>query len=126
MIDTIDIKITKSNNSRLSELDYENIAFGKIYSDHMFTADYKDGVWSNFEISPYDNLNISPATSAIHYGQSIFEGMKAYKNTAGKINIFRPLENAKRLNLSANRMCMPEIPTEIFMEGWDLWIQKYT
>lgn len=117
MTETIDIKITKIRESRISELDYNNIAFGKIYSDHMFVADYKEGNWTNFEIKPYAPLALSPANSAIHYGQSIFEGMKAYKNNEGNTSVFRPLENAKRLNESAKRMCMPELPTEIFMEA---------
>ena len=117
MISTIDIKVNKVTNSRINELDYNNIPFGKIYSDHMFVADYIDGEWKNFEIRPYENLSLSPATSALHYGQSIFEGMKAHKWSDGTINIFRATENAKRLNVSAKRMCMPEIPEEIFMEG---------
>ena len=117
MTTTIDIKITKTSNSRINELDYNNVPFGKIYSDHMFIADYEDGEWKNFEIKPYGDLSLSPATSAIHYGQSIFEGMKAHKWEDGTINVFRASENAKRLNASANRMCMPELPEEIFLEA---------
>jgi len=117
MTSTIDIKITKTTNSKINELDYNNVPFGKIYSDHMFIADYEDGEWKNFEIKPYGDLALSPATSAIHYGQSIFEGMKAHKWEDGSINIFRASENAKRLNTSAKRMCMPELPEEIFLEA---------
>ncbi len=117
MIDTFDIKITQTSQSRLSELDYENIEFGKLYSDHMFTADYRDGEWTDLQITPYKDLSLSPATSAIHYGQSIFEGMKAHRNPEGRINVFRPMENAKRLNESAKRMCMPEFPTDLFMDA---------
>ena len=117
MTSAIDIKITKTPNSRINELDYNDIPFGKIYSDHMFVADYINGEWTNLEIMPYGNLSLSPATSAIHYGQSIFEGMKAHKWDDGTINVFRATENAKRLNVSAKRMCMPEIPESLFLEA---------
>lgn len=117
MIETCFINITKTTESRISELDYDNIEFGKIFADHMFSVDYKDGQWQTPEILPYGNLSLSPATSALHYGQALFEGMKAYKNAAGEVSLFRPLDNARRLNLSAERMCMPTIPEEIFMQG---------
>src|SRR5690606_37831799 len=80
-------------------------------------ADYKDGKWSDFKIVPYGKIEVSPACAALHYGQAIFEGMKAYKNDKKEITLFRPLENAKRLNISAKRLCMPEIPEDIFMDG---------
>lgn len=117
MIETCFINITKTPQSRISELDYDNIEFGKIFADHMFSVDHKDGQWQTPEILPYGNLSLSPATSALHYGQALFEGMKAYKNAAGEVSLFRPLDNARRLNLSAERMCMPTIPEEIFMQG---------
>ncbi|HEY4651093.1 MAG TPA: branched-chain amino acid aminotransferase [Pontibacter sp.] len=101
----------------MSELDFNNIAFGKIFSDHMLVADFKEGAWRNPEILPYGNMSLSPATSAIHYGQAIFEGMKAYRSIEGDIMLFRPLDNFRRLNISAHRMCMPELPEEIFMHG---------
>lgn len=115
MIDTIDIAIHKTTQSRIQELDMDNIQFGKMYSDHMFVAEYKDGEWQDMRIEPYGNLSISPANAALHYAQSIFEGLKAYKNEAGEVLIFRPEANAKRMNISAQRMCMPEIPEELFM-----------
>ncbi len=117
MINTLDIQIHKTNQSKISEVDFENVPFGKVYSDHMFLANYKDGKWGNFRIEPYGNINLSPANSAIHYGQSIFEGMKAYKMQDGKINIFRPHKNFERMNRSAERMCMPQIDEELFFEG---------
>ena len=117
MIKTLDIEIQKTQSSRISEVDFDNIPFGKVYSDHMFLADYSDGEWKNFRIRPYGNLNLSPANSAIHYGQSIFEGMKAYRMPDGGINVFRPQRNYKRINHSADRMCMPEIPEDLFFEG---------
>ncbi len=117
MIDTLDIKIEKVGQSRLREVDEENIQFGKVYSDHMFIADYKDGEWTDLRIVPYGDLSISPANATLHYGQTIFEGLKAYKSENGEILVFRPEDNAKRLNLSAIRMCIPELPEEIFMSA---------
>jgi branched-chain amino acid aminotransferase len=83
----------------------------------MFVAEYKNGEWQELKIVPYAPISVSPACAALHYGQAIFEGMKAYKNENGEVFLFRPFDNAKRINISAKRMCMPEIPEEIFMEG---------
>jgi branched-chain amino acid aminotransferase len=115
--DTFTIQTQPVAESRISELDYNNIEFGKIFSDHMLVADYKDGAWQDPEIVPYGNMELSPATSAIHYGQSVFEGMKAYRSANGDILLFRPYDNYKRLNISGHRMCIPELPEEIFMQG---------
>src|SRR5690606_23603948 len=117
MIDTIDIKIQRTEKSKIDAVDFDNIQFGKVYADHMFMADYANGEWTNFQIVPYDYLRLSPANSALHYGQSVFEGMKAYRNVNGEAVLFRPLDNFKRLNLSADRMCIPQIPEEVFMGG---------
>ncbi|MBL4653587.1 MAG: branched-chain amino acid aminotransferase [Flavobacteriales bacterium] len=119
MMETIANKINVSltPNSRISELEEGLNNFGRVFSDHMFVVDYADGKWGTASIQPYKNLSLSPATSAIHYGQSIFEGMKAYKNKAGKTLIFRPTDNIKRLNISAERMCMPAIPEDLFYDG---------
>ncbi|MFC5272228.1 branched-chain amino acid aminotransferase [Adhaeribacter terreus] len=117
MIETCFININKTPQSRISELDYNNIEFGKIFADHMLMVDFVDGEWQTPQILPYGDLSLSPATSALHYGQAIFEGMKAYKNADGEVLMFRPMDNARRLNLSAERMCMPTIPEEIFMQG---------
>ncbi|WP_304517687.1 branched-chain amino acid aminotransferase [Cecembia rubra] len=114
---TLQINISKTKQSRLPETDFDNLVFGKSISDHMFVADYKNGEWSDLRIEPYAPLMLNPANSTLHYGQSIFEGMKAYKNEAGEILIFRADANQKRLNESAVRMCIPELPEEIFMEG---------
>src|SRR6476620_10134871 len=115
--DTISIKVQKTANSRINELDYNHITFGKLFSDHMFMADYANGIWNDALIMPYGAIPMSPATSALHYGQAIFEGMKAYKNEKGEVSLFRPLDNHKRINISAERMAMPTIPEEVFMEG---------
>ncbi len=117
------IEIEKAKGSKLPFVDFNNIQFGKQFSDHMFIADYKDGEWQNLKIMPYAPITLSPACAAIHYGQSVFEGMKAYKNESGEIFLFRPEENARRINLSATRLCMPEIPTEMFMEAIKLLIE---
>ncbi|MBS4042693.1 MAG: branched-chain amino acid aminotransferase [Chitinophagaceae bacterium] len=113
----IDINITRVESSKLKDINLENIPFGKYFSDHMLEADYENGEWKNVEIKPYQPLVIEPSLAALHYGQSIFEGIKAYKDANGEGYIFRPYDNFKRFNISAARMCMPTIPEEIFMEG---------
>ncbi|HEV8284234.1 MAG TPA: branched-chain amino acid aminotransferase [Chitinophagaceae bacterium] len=117
MIEAMDILITKTQHSKLQDLDLENIPFGKYFTDHMLEANYKNGEWTNVEIKPYQPLLIEPSLSALHYGQAIFEGMKAYKDQSGNAFIFRPHDNFHRFNISAARMNMPEISEEIFMEG---------
>jgi branched-chain amino acid aminotransferase len=111
------IKTIPLKKSRISEVDFSNLPFGREFADHMFVADYKDGKWQNPEIKPFENFSLSPSISALHYGQSIFEGLKAYKNEKGEIFIFRPDMNAKRLNHSAARMCMPALPEQVFLDA---------
>ncbi len=117
MTETLDIKITKTNHSRLNETDFDNLPFGKTFSDHMFVADYADGEWKNFKVVPYGEIGLSPAISALHYGQSFFEGLKAYRHADGQITVFRPDKNAIRFNKSAERLCMPALPEEIFIQS---------
>ncbi len=117
MIAAMDILVTKSETSKLSSLDLGNVPFGKNFTDHMLVADYEDGEWKNIEIKPYAPISISPANAAIHYGQSIFEGIKAFRHENGDAFIFRPHDNFKRFNISAERMQMPQVPEEIFIEG---------
>ena len=117
------IQIHKTTASRIDELDFNDIGFGKVYSDHMFIADYENGEWGDCRILPYGHISLSPATSAIHYGQSIFEGMKAFKSPTGQPQLFRPDKNITRLNISAKRMAMPELPAEIFWGGINEIIQ---
>ncbi len=117
MIAASDFNITKVERSKLNELNLQNIPFGKYFTDHMLEADYEDGEWKNVEIKPYQPLLLSPSCAALHYGQAIFEGIKAYKNQQGEAFIFRPFDNFKRFNISAERMAMPQIPEEIFIEG---------
>ena len=116
-VSTIDIRVNPVSQSRISELNEADIHFGKLYSDHMLVANYANGEWESPEIMPFSNLNLSPATTFMHYGQAIFEGVKAYKDPAGNPIIFRPRDNWKRFNRSAERMAMPAVPEEIFMEG---------
>lgn len=116
-VSAMDIIVNKTGKSRISQLDPNNIQFGKLYSDHMLVAHYENGAWQQAEIMPYGNISLNPATTFIHYGQSIFEGVKAYRNADGEITIFRPTDNWKRMNRSAHRMGMPDVPEEIFIEG---------
>ncbi|BAV04141.1 branched-chain amino acid aminotransferase [Filimonas lacunae] len=117
MIDALEIQVTKVAKSKLNDLNLENIPFGKYFTDHMLEAEYADGEWKTVEIKPYQPLTLDPSTSVLHYGQAIFEGIKAYKNDNGEPFIFRPYDNFKRFNKSAVRMNMPEVPEEIFIEG---------
>lgn len=117
MTAAIDISISRVETSKLKQMTLENIPFGKYYTDHMLEADYENGEWKNVEIKPYQPLLLEPSTAALHYGQAIFEGIKAYKNPKGEAYIFRPQDNYKRFNESATRMQMPTVPAEIFMEG---------
>jgi branched-chain amino acid aminotransferase len=117
MTETLDIKLTKTSQSRLAQTDFDNLPFGRTFSDHMLVADYADGEWKNFEIVPYGPIAMSPAISALHYGQAFFEGIKAYKHADGTVTIFRPDKNAIRFNKSAERLCMPTLPEDIFVQS---------
>lgn len=113
----MDITTTRIKNSRVHDVDFENLPFGRFFSDHIFVADYCDGEWHDPRIEPFHNFQLHPATMALHYGQAIFEGMKASKSLDGKPMLFRPEDHAKRLNLSAARLCMPDFPEELFLKG---------
>ncbi len=116
-VSTINFSIQKAETSNFNAVDWDNLPFGKVFSDHMFLMEYADGEWKQGMIMPFQNISMHPAMSAIHYGQSIFEGLKAYRTINDEVNIFRPDMNAKRFAQSAQRMCMPEVPEEIFMEA---------
>jgi branched-chain amino acid aminotransferase len=111
------ITIQKTENSKIAQVDFDNLAFGSVFSDHMLVCDYKNGAWETPRIVPYGPVSLNPAAKIFHYGQSIFEGMKAYKDESDDIYLFRPLDNHKRFNISASRMSMPEISEDYFMEG---------
>ncbi|MFC0771544.1 branched-chain amino acid aminotransferase [Terrimonas alba] len=117
MTEALPISITKAERSKLQDISLENVPFGKYFTDHMLEADYENGEWTNVEIKPYQPLLLEPSLAALHYGQAIFEGIKAYKDSNDNAYIFRPQDNFRRFNKSAERMNMPLIPEEIFMEG---------
>ena len=115
----IDIKVTRTSSPQLAKVDWDNLPFGKVFSDHMLVMSYENGAWGVPEVVPFGDLKIHPATSAIHYGQSIFEGMKAYRTVDNDVALFRPDMNAKRFKASCERMCMPELPEEVFLSCVD-------
>ncbi len=114
---TRDFKITLTSASKLAAVSLKNIPFGRQFTDHMLVADFVNGAWQTPEILPYGPLQLDPSLAALHYGQAIFEGIKAYRSADGAVKIFRPHDNFLRFNRSAVRMQMPEVPEEIFMEG---------
>ena len=113
----MNIKLSKVKSSKISKVDFSDLGFCKYYTDHMFVCEYDNNEWKNFRIIPFQDLNLSPACTTLHYGQTIFEGLKAYKNEKDEILIFRPDKNAKRFNSSAERMCMPSLPEKYFINS---------
>ncbi|MDT0553528.1 branched-chain amino acid aminotransferase [Urechidicola vernalis] len=114
---TQNIVVNKVEKSKIDQVDFSNLAFGSIFSDHMLVCNFKNGEWQAPTIEPYAPIQLDPAAKIFHYGQSIFEGMKAYKDEKGSTLLFRPKDNWIRLNKSAERMVIPEIPEAIFMDG---------
>ena len=112
-----DISVELTKNSKLKDIDFNNLPFGKVFSDHMLLCQYKDGAWNAPKVVPYQPITLDPSAKIFHYGQSIFEGMKAYKDKDSNVFLFRPLENWKRFNISSKRLAIPEIPETYFMEG---------
>ncbi|MFT5754413.1 MAG: branched-chain amino acid aminotransferase [Flavobacterium sp.] len=126
-----DIEIIKSSTSKIDTVDFQNLAFGNVFTDHMLVCDFKDGQWEKPVIKPYAPFLMDPSAKVFHYGQAIFEGMKAYKDVNDEIWLFRPDQNFERFNKSAVRMAMPEVPEFVFMEGLKElirlekdWVQK--
>ncbi|WP_299889311.1 branched-chain amino acid aminotransferase [uncultured Lacinutrix sp.] len=111
------IDITKVKTSKIESIDFNNLAFGQVFSDHMLTCDYKDGKWHMPKIEPFAPISLIPSAKIFHYGQSIFEGMKAYKDCDDNVFLFRPMENIKRMNISAKRLSIPELPEDYFQDG---------
>ncbi len=112
----LNIKVTRTTSPKKKP--EGELGFGKIFTDHMFEMTYtKNQGWHDAKIKPFSNLSLSPATVIFHYGQEIFEGLKAYKDESGKCYLFRPDMNARRMNTSAKRLCMPEIPEEDFIQA---------
>lgn len=110
------ITITQTDNSKISEIDFENLQFGRVFSDHMAELHYKNGAWQSAEIKPYGPISFEPSMMALHYGQAVFEGMKAYFSGGTEVNLFRPYDHARRFNNSARRLSMPEIDENVFVD----------
>ena len=117
------IEILKSATTKINEVDFGNLSFGSVFTDHLFECDFKNGEWQKPVIKPYAPFLLDPSSRVFHYGQAIFEGMKAYKDTNDDVWLFRPDENYKRFNKSAVRMAMPEVPEEVFMNGLNQLLQ---
>jgi branched-chain amino acid aminotransferase len=125
------IDIIKAPTSKINEVDFENLNFGAVFTDHLFECDFTNGEWQQPVIKPYAPFLLDPSARVFHYGQAIFEGMKAYKDDEDSVWLFRPDENYKRFNSSAVRMAMPEVPEAVFMDGLnqllkldEAWIKK--
>lgn len=114
---TSNIEIQRIRESKIASVDFDNLPFGSVYSDHMLECDFINGEWQTPVIKPYSPITLDPSAKIFHYGQSIFEGMKAYKDAEENILLFRPIDNCKRLNKSAERLVIPQIPEEVFMAG---------
>jgi branched-chain amino acid aminotransferase len=113
----LEIDIVKAQSSKIDTVDFENLSFGNVFTDHMLVCDFKEGEWQKPLIKPYEPFLIDPSAKVFHYGQAIFEGMKAYKDDNDAVWLFRPDENYKRFNKSATRMAMPEVPENVFIDG---------
>ncbi len=111
------IPVRKTSHSRINEVNFDELEFGKYIADHMLVCDYANGEWKQPHIVPYANLSLSPSALALHYGQTVFEGMKAFRMDDNRINIFRMEKHYDRFVKSLNRMCMAVVPKEIFMDG---------
>ncbi|MFP4528693.1 MAG: branched-chain amino acid aminotransferase [Candidatus Kapaibacterium sp.] len=109
-------KITQAEKTRINDIDYGKLGFGLYFSDHVFEANYRDNKWQEPEIKPYGPMPVEPGMCTLHYGQSIFEGLKAFPTKDGA-NLFRPEMNAKRLNRSAERVCIPQFDEALLVEG---------
>jgi len=114
---SLDIQISQSNKSKIDKVDFSNFTFGSVFTDHMFECDYINGKWQNPKILPYQSISIEPSASVFHYGQAIFEGMKAYKDSNDELWLFRPKENFHRFNKSSVRLAIPEFPEELFFDA---------
>ncbi|QDO93927.1 branched-chain amino acid aminotransferase [Formosa sediminum] len=117
------IEITKAQTSKIHDVDFENLSFGKVFTDHMFVCDFKNGEWQQPEITPYAPITLDPSARVFHYGQAVFEGMKAFKDDENKVWLFRPEDNLLRINKSAERLAIPAFPQDVFMEGLKALVQ---
>lgn len=115
--DNTKLHIEKASTSKIDAVDFDNLNFGKTFTDHMFMCDFENGAWQQPKIVPYQPMTIEPSARVFHYGQAVFEGMKAYKDEDDRVFLFRPDENQKRINKSAARLAIPEFPKNYFFEG---------
>lgn len=111
------MKIEKIKESRINTIDFKNLDFGGVFTDHMYSCDFIDGEWINSEITPYKPITVSPASRVFHYGQACFEGMKAFKDNDDKTWLFRPVDNYERITKSSKRLAMPEFPKDLFFNA---------
>ena len=111
------VNVERVEISRIDQVDFSDLTFGTIFSDHMLYVEYRNGSWQRPTIKPYGSLHLAPSISALQYGVSVFEGLKAHRSTTNDALLFRPLENARRLNRSARRLAMPEVPESLFLSG---------
>ena len=119
----MEIKIVKTQNPKKMPNESE-LGFGKVFSDHMFVMDYEDGKgWFDARIVPFGYISVHPASTVLHYGSEIFEGLKAYRAENGDIQLFRPMENIRRMNNSADRMCLPTIPEEDMLKAITTFVE---
>lgn len=125
------LHIEKIAKSKISDVDFDNLKFGQVFTDHMFECDFENGEWQTPKIRPYQAISFEPSAKVFHYGQAVFEGMKAYKDENNDVWLFRPDQNQERINKSAERLDMPAFPKEYFMEGLNTlikmdseWVQK--
>ena len=130
-IKTMALQIEKSAKTKIHDVDFDNLKFGQIFTDHMFECDFENGAWGTPKIRPYQPIAFEPSAKVFHYGQAVFEGMKAYKDDEDTIWLFRPDQNQERINKSAERLDMPAFPKELFFEGLNelikldaAWVQK--
>lgn len=117
------LDIKKTTKSKIQDVDFNNLPFGKVYSDHMMYCDYVDGQWQRPQILPYGPMEFDPSTKVFHYGQAVFEGMKAFKDDNGKAWLFRPERNFERINKSSKRLAIPEFPKDHFFESLTTLLQ---
>ncbi len=127
----MNIDIQQIAQSKIASVDFNNLTFGRTFSDHMFVCDFSNGEWKNPTIKPYGPMLFEPSARVFHYGQAVFEGMKAFKDDNDDVFLFRPEDNFDRINASANRLAMPSVPKEVFLEGLNAllkldneWIKK--
>ena len=125
------IDVVEAKTSKIESVDFDNLVFGNVFSDHMLVCDYEHGQWKTPVIEPYGPISIEPSAKIFHYGQAIFEGMKAFKDDDDQVWLFRPEANIDRFNTSSKRLAIPEFPKDLFLQGLETllnldreWIQK--